>query len=270
MPGMSQPQHLSDCDTLRELLPAYTLGATDPEETALVERLLPLCPEVAGELDEYRALSTAMLYSAPASKPPAHLHDALMAAVDAEAPARRAAPPSSQPKPVPQLRVLRFNRIAAAVAAVAAALLIISNIYWLNQVSSLNREQQDLVALLSDQRNALASLGSGQAQRLELVSTSGADSGTLATVLWSPQSDTALLYTDTLPALSSDRAYQLWLIRGSLPISAGVFHVDDQGVGSLIFHTDEPMTDFAAVAISNEPSTGSPAPTSDPLALAQL
>ena len=96
--------------------------------------------------------------------------------------------------------MLRFNRITAGLAAVAAALLIISNIYWVNQVNTLNRQQQDMVALLSDQQNALASLGTGRANRTELVSTSGAQGGALATVLWNPQSGTALLYTDTLPA----------------------------------------------------------------------
>lgn len=271
MSELSQQPQQPDCETLRALIPAYSLGATDPDETALVERLLPLCPEVAAELDEFQALSQAMLYATPAAQPPAHLHDRLMAAAGAPVqPTAPAVPPVTPAKPTPSLRVLRFNRVTAALAAVAAALLIISNIYWINQVNTLNRQQQDMVALLSDQQDALASLGSGRAERLELVSTSGGQNGVLATVLWSPQSDTALLFTDTLPALPADRAYQLWLIRGSEPISAGVFQLNEHGVGSLIIHMDEPLTDFAAVAISAEPAGGSPAPTTDPLALATL
>lgn len=271
MSEMSQQPQQPDCETLRALIPAYSLGATDPDETALVERLLPLCPEVAAELEAFQALSQAMLYAAPPAQPPAHLHDRLMAAAGAPVqPPTAAAPAVMAAKPIPTLRVLRFNRIIAGVAAVAAALLIISNIYWVNQVNTLSREQQDMIALLSDQQDALASLGSGRAERLELVSTSGDQNGVLATVLWSPQSETALLYSDTLPALPADRAYQLWLIRGSEPISAGVFQLNENGVGALIIHMDEPLTDFAAVAISAEPAGGSPAPTTDPLALATL
>jgi len=44
------------CDEIRELLAAYSMGATDPEETALVERHLPDCPEAVAELAEYLAL----------------------------------------------------------------------------------------------------------------------------------------------------------------------------------------------------------------------
>lgn len=278
--GMSQPNQQPDCETLRALIPAYCLGATDPEETALVERLLPLCPEAAAELDEYMAMTQAMLYTAPPAVPPAHLHDRIMAAAAPSAPrlvSRAVTQPSAQPSTsaslptaAPRPRVGRVNRLIAGLAVAAAALLIISNVYWVNQVNSLNRQQQELVALMSDQENALASLGSGQAERVELVSTSGDQGGVLATVLWSPQSDTALLYTDTLPALASDQSYQLWLIGDAQPISAGVFHIGNDGKGTLIFHTDEPMTDFAAVAISTEPAGGSPAPTSDPIALAQI
>ena len=200
---MSEQVHnQSDCDTLRALIPAYSVGATDPEETALVERLLPLCPEVAAELDDYLGLAQAMLYTPTAVKPPAHLHDQLMTAVRAS-PAQPLAPPSAtplgaptpalMPKPVsaPRPRVLSFNRIVAGAAAVAAALLIVSNVYWLNQVNSLRQQQQDMVALLRDQQNALASLGTGRAQHVELVSTSEGSSDVLATVAWSPQSDTA-------------------------------------------------------------------------------
>ncbi|MCC6802721.1 MAG: anti-sigma factor, partial [Anaerolineae bacterium] len=198
---MSQQPQQPDCETLRALIPVYSLGATDPDETALVERLLPLCPEVAAELDEFQALSQAMLYAAPVSQPPAHLHDRLLAAAGAPAQPAASVPAAVPAKPTPSLRVLRFNRITAGIAAVAAALLVISNIYWINQVSTLNRQQQDMIALLGDQQDALASLGSGRAERLELVSTSGDQNGVLATVLWNPQSDTALLYSDTLPAL---------------------------------------------------------------------
>ncbi len=50
------------CDEIRELLAAYSMGATDPEETALVERHLPDCPDAIAELSEYLALNEAMLY----------------------------------------------------------------------------------------------------------------------------------------------------------------------------------------------------------------
>ncbi|MBZ0317449.1 MAG: hypothetical protein K8L91_13595, partial [Anaerolineae bacterium] len=54
----------SACDTLRELLPAYSIGATDEAETRLVESLLDECPEVAAELLDFMRLAGAIAYTA--------------------------------------------------------------------------------------------------------------------------------------------------------------------------------------------------------------
>src|SRR5664279_731311 len=130
----------SDCETLRALIPAYSVGATDPEETALVEKLLPLCPEAAVELDDYLALAQAINYTVPLAQPPAALHGKLMAAISTTS-TPKAAPPVTAPISLPSVatrvptiaaprpRTLRLNRVFAGLAAVAAALLIISNVY---------------------------------------------------------------------------------------------------------------------------------------------
>lgn len=266
---MSGEPNRTDCETLAELLPAYSVGATDPEETALVERLLPLCPEVAAELDDYAALVRAMHYTAPTAQPSAALHDKLMAAVRAEPPAAPVPRPLSKVAPRPQ--IYGVNRALVGLVGIAAALLVVSNIYWSNQINLLRRQQADTLALLARQQDALASLGTQQAHRVELVSTAGDNpNAVLATVLWSEQTPTALLLTDQLPELSSDRAYQLWVIQGEQPIGIGVFNVDEQGVGVLVFNSETPMTEFSAVAITEEPAGGSDQPTTTPLAAAQI
>lgn len=267
-----------DCETLRALIPAYSVGATDPEETALVERLLPDCPEAAAELKDYQSLAQAMMYTVPRSQPPADLHDRLMAAARASAspsmtvrpqqPVSATPAPIAQPTLVPRFR--RGNRAIAAFALVAAALLVISNVYWITQVNNLNNQQQTMTALLRNQEDALTSLGTGKAQRLQLVSTSGSNSGVLATVLYNPQSNTALLYSNNLPQLAADKTYQLWVIKDSHAFSAGTFEVDPQGVGVLIFRADQPVNDYNTIAISAEPFGGSDQPTSNPIAAGQL
>lgn len=276
----------TDCETLAELLPAYSIGATDAEETALVERLLKVCPEAAAELESYASLAQAMHYTAPRVQPPASLHDKLMAAAAASAkPAARAEPPASPAvtsvsipaistparAEAPRPRLLNLNRYLAGAAAVAAALLIISNLYWVNQVSSLQQQQRDTVALMRSQQDALASLGTGSSDRVQLVSTSEGQAETvLATMLWSGQTSTALLISENLPALSADRTYQLWGIQGETPVSVGVFQVDAQGVGVLVFNAEQPVTDYDLVAITDEPAGGSEQPTTTPLAAAQV
>ncbi len=275
---MTQPvKHSPDCESLRALIPAYGIGATDPEETALVEKLLPQCPEAAAELNEYLALADALVYTVPQAQPPEYLHDKLMAAVTAPRPAIRPEPVAAPRRPtVPALRPAlaphrsRLLMFALAAAAVAAALLIVSNVYWINQVNDLRQQQQALVSLLRDQRDALASLGTGRAQRLELASTDTAQSGSLATVLWNADSSAALLYSANLPPLTADQSYQVWLIGDANPVSAGVFSVDAQGVGVLIIQADAPIDDYGTVAISTEPAGGSEQPTTAPIAAAQI
>lgn len=278
-------RNLNDCETLAELLPAYSIGATDAEETALVEKLLEVCPEAEAELASYDSLAQAMNYTAPRIQPPAGLHDKLMAAAAASSakPAARAVPPAavtsvstpSIPAPVraeaPRPRILSLNRYLAGAAAVAAALLIISNLYWVNQVGSLQQQQRDTVALMRSQQDALASLGTGSSDRVQLVSTSEGQADTvLATMLWSAQTSTALLISENLPALNPDRAYQLWGIQGETPVSVGVFQVDEQGVGVLVFNAEQPLSSYDLVAITDEPAGGSEQPTTTPLAAAQV
>lgn len=253
----------SECDQLRDLLPSYVIGGLDAEEKALVEKLLPRCPEAAQELREYAGLAQVMLYEAEPVQPPAYLHDRLMASLNA---------PASETKPAPIVAVQRPrpNRLWAAVALAASLLLVLSNVYWLAQVQELRITQADVQALLRSERILLATLGAGASQRVELRSTDVGTDQVYATLLWNPDVDRALLYTDQLPALPADRTYQLWLIDSATPVSGGIFQVDEQGQGVLVFQPPAEISQFSAVAISTEPAQGSEAPTTAPLALGEI
>ncbi len=260
----------SECDQLRELLPSYVIGGLDTDEKALVEKLLPRCPEAVQELREYAGLSQAMLYEAEPVQPPAYLHDRLMASLNAPAPETKAAPMSPTPAPVMTVQRPWPNRLWAAVALAASLLLVFSNIYWLLQVQELRVTQADVEALLNSERLVLATLGAGASQRVELRSTDAGTDQLYATLLWNPDVDRALLYTDQLPALPADRTYQVWLIDSTAPVSGGLFQVDAQGQGVLVFQPPAEISQFSAIAISSEPAQGSEAPTTTPLALGEI
>jgi anti-sigma-K factor RskA len=201
-------------------------------------------------------------------QPPAHLHDQIMSALNPPA----AAPQKSLQLPPPAVvaatpRRFPVSRLWASLAAVAAFLLVVTNLYWLAQVNELRGLNQDVADLLNEERFVLASLGAGQSQRVELRTTDGALS---ATVLWSPLIERALLYTDQLPPLAPDRAYQLWAIGAEGPLSEGVFQVDAQGTGVLVFTPRQQLSAYDALAISSEPASGSPAPTTDPVAVGEV
>jgi anti-sigma-K factor RskA len=261
----------ADCETLRDLLPAYSIGATDPEETALVESLLDSCPEVIDELQEFRSLSRALLFTAPDAAPPANLHDRIMAAAQPRGASTGTI--SAQPKVIapdfsaPPKRS-RLNRWLALAAGAAAALLLISNVYWISRVNQYEQTQTEIITLLSQQRDLLAATGTGSVQRVQLVSTQNQSPD--ATLLYGAAGELGLLYSDQFPALSPDQTYQLWLIEGEQPVSAGLFQVDDAGRSWLMFRTAQPIENYDAIAVSTEPASGSELPTTTPIAVGQL
>ncbi|GIK62352.1 MAG: anti-sigma factor [Chloroflexota bacterium] len=253
------------CDTLRELLPAYSIGATDEAETRLVESLLAECPEVAIELQDFMRLAGAIAYTAPPITPPAALHDKLMTAVAQ----RQTFTPS--PTPVPTTPVRWLTPTLARFTLAAAALLLIVNVVLIARLFNLSDEQQQqetkidqLSDQLTRQNQFFAALATGKANRINLESSTGE---ALASVIWTPASNSALLVSNNLPALASDRAYQLWFIRDNQPISGGVFRVDEEGQGTFIFEIPAPLNEYDALGISDEPMTGSEAPSTNPVAL---
>ncbi|MDX1585868.1 MAG: anti-sigma factor, partial [Balneolaceae bacterium] len=84
-------------------------------------------------------------------------------------------------------------------------------------------------------------------------------------VIWDPASNRALLQVSNLPAVPSDKDYQLWIIKNNKPVSAGVFAVNDPARDS--FFKIEKMTASEraadAFAITMEPKGGMPQPTGD-------
>lgn len=258
----------SACDTLRELLPAYSIGATDEAETRLVESLLVECPEVADDLNDFIRLAGAIAYTAPPMTPPTALHDKLMATV---AQRQTTAPSIVQTARVSKSSVRRLTPTLARFALAAAALLLIMNVVLIARLFNLSdqRQQQETeIAQLNDalehQNQFFAALTTGQAQRIDLHSSDGE---ALASVIWTPASNSALLVSNNLPALATDRAYQLWFILDNQPISGGVFRVDEQGQGTFIFEIPVPLDQYDTLGISDEPMTGSEAPSTTPVAL---
>jgi anti-sigma-K factor RskA len=126
---------------------------------------------------------------------------------------------------------------------------------------------------MAEQQVSLELLGKREASRVELTADGGQD-GQYASLLWAreegAQKWVLLLYLNRFPSLSPDKAYQLWLIRDNQPHSAGVFQVDEDGNGAFVFESPEPIGEFDAIGITEEPAAGSLAPTSDPIAVGEV
>jgi anti-sigma factor RsiW len=264
-----------DCELVLELIPAYSLGATDPDETEFVNARLADCPEAVAELARYRALAEAMLFSAPAVAAPPQLAQRLQAATTARKPASQPAPPRPAPPGLwqrlrdalasPQLRP------ALAVAVAAVVLLAGLSLLWSTQLGQLRQQQQLLAARLNEQEALLAMVGEGQFVRVELpAGPAGEATAASAAVICDPNRTIGFIQAESLPPLADGMAYQVWLIKGEERVSGGLFQVDDTGHGRLAFEAPEPLGAYDAIGITPEPASGSPGPTSPPVIRGEL
>src|SRR5205085_5277677 len=130
---------IMDRNILLDLIPAYALGALDPDERAEVEAFLATDDEARTLLAEYQAVTDAIVLTAPARRPPAHLNADLRQRLAASRPHPTATAHKSEPTLVPppaatsarpalQRRSpvwVRYVTAAAMIALVLAALLLL-------------------------------------------------------------------------------------------------------------------------------------------------
>ncbi|MCA9907437.1 MAG: anti-sigma factor [Anaerolineae bacterium] len=248
-----------DCSEVLALVPAYTLGATDSDETRLVEAALLRCPEVIAEIKAYLSLKRVVLGTAPAVEPPPALRANILRAIEE--------------KPAPSVKLASGGRKRSyplGWLAAAAAVLILTNVFWFSQVNRLREDQNQIVASLQQQNDLLLALSAGNAVRVDMYSPENTEDSGYATVVYDPQTRYAVLYTDRLPTLTQEQAYQLWLLQGEDRESAGVFQVKSDGTGMLVFHAGQSFDRYTAFGISVEPAAGSQFPTTPPVAVARF
>jgi anti-sigma-K factor RskA len=254
---------MTDHSIIEALIPAYALGATDPEETRQVEAHLSDCAPCRDWLAEYQRLGDALLFAAPPMPAPPHLAGQLRRAIESAAPRPGAVvtPPTS---PYSGPSAARTRRVASrwawlagwrlpALGAVVAALvlLIATNAYWYTRSTAAERQ-------VTAQATAIAALAEAPTVTLKGDAPAPDARGVL---YFHNSGDIAVLHTYAMPPLQPGKAYQLWLIRGDQRDSGGVFRVNDEGEGILLIHAPRPLSQYQRVGVTVEPLAGSPAPT---------
>lgn len=263
------------CDELRDLVPAYSIGATDPQETAFFEAYLEDCPEVAVELAEYADLVDRMHHALPAQEKVSNASaEKIFKGIDL-----------SEPQPnggrariiqyVPQQRDGWSQGWVALAAVCAIVILTATNIFWAMQSQQTQQFQQQLVQVLANQESQpppqidqAVSLQTGQTFYRQLTPTVDGHEGTHAALVWNR--DVGSMYAFGFPQPPDGMAYQLWLVTGDQEISMGSFIPDANGVGTLFFEMDGTITDFEAAGISLEPIEGSNRPTTPHLVIGKI
>jgi anti-sigma-K factor RskA len=251
---MNQQRH----DAVRDRLEEYALGQLSLEVRRDVERHVAECDTCTSELRELMLVMEGLGRAAePVPLPPAlkgRVLDALSR--EPQAPARVAR------------RVWNpWLAAAATVAVILGGLLVLSIDRDRRQSADLQRALAE-VSELRDRSQAYAGqidlalsiLTAGDMRRLEL---SGSDAwrDSAARAYWSPTRG-LLLVADQLPIPPPGRIYQVWVIGGAKPVSAGLLGSERTGRGMLIAPPPAGIAGGSVtVAITDEPPGGLPAPS---------
>lgn len=268
----SQHTPTLDCTAITELIPDYAFGLTSAEESQWVEANLTRCPEAAAQLAEFRLMQDDLRMSVPFMAPPAGLEARLMAAVGTSSGVGTHngvsdAQPTVGTPLITSVAKAPARRNAWIVAAgLAAALLLVTNLYWLVRFNQTQAQLDQITALLPADLNQLARafvLPNADDLRWVWLRTGEEDSRTAALMMWDQETETGLLCAWGFPELPPGETYQLWL---TPPDSdnlepVGQFRVNDRGIGSIVFNSSHPIDRFTWARVTTEPESGSQQPS---------
>ncbi len=268
-----------------DLCPAYALGLLDGDDLARFRKALAAADTEL--LAAYRAAAhTAanLSLAAPEAELSPQVLARLMARIEAPASgsvgpqgaraATRPGPASGAPGPAssgPATRIawlipFRFA-VGTAVALVLACLGLIAYVAALHQ--GLDRAQiaasagrariQALEDSLARSEAMLAVIKSAQ---MQMVALKGQDVDPVGygKIIWDPVARKAILHVSNLPPEPADKDYQLWVIRDSKPVDAGVFQVKGSRPDGELYKIDNLVeadrSRISAFAVTLEPKGG--------------
>lgn len=282
--------HDQACDALD----ALALDGLEPGEREAVLRHVSTCRACLAELTDARETVSALLLAAPPAPMDPVRRERVRARLLARAAADRVAatsPPASGGgdegggPPVSAGRgVLHISGSRAAprlargawYTAAAASLLAAASL------ASLARVRQDRDAARAAYQTAASRLGAADSLRREIdqrdrfiANLTGPRVAVVTLASATPQAPSARMFWDQavdqwtfvahrLPAPRPGRRYQLWLVTPTAKISAGTFAPSPDGDAVVRARYALPPGQLAAVAVTDEPESGSPQPTTAP------
>ena len=257
---------------IEELLPFYALDALTDEERELVESYLAEHPEARQQVEALGDTVSALPHSVAPVEPSPQSKQALMARVASDAAFRtRASERSQSSRPA-----TRFENFFRTLSLVAASIAVVWAIVLSAQVARLKSEISALNERLTAQSASIdqiiANLPQTNPSNVITVSLKGTEAQPRAQgqLIADPNSESAVLVISGLPKLEAGKTYQVWLIDGGTPKSAGLLSVDENGQGVFIVNSQESIGSFNALGISIEPDGGSQQPTGDIVVLSDI
>lgn len=268
-------------DHIQDLFPFYALGALTEEENQQVETYLKQNPGAEAELKQYlEAAALIPLENEPLTPSP-DVKEKLMQRVNqsqqlVEQPRHNKETTSVWQRITVFFQMPGFSFIEPAAVAVTALMLFlfIRLNTFSNQIDALKdtiAQQQEIIdrqqALINQQEETLAQLEtilavySAPSAQTIVVNNTGLQPNATGKITIDHSTRQAVL--DVAELFSHPNSvYQLWFIQGDVPISAGVFDVNDLGSKQYFLPTAVPEN-FDAIGVSVEPPGGSETPSDE-------
>lgn len=247
---------------------AYALDALDDAERLEFEQHLSGCAICEGEVTELRDTAASLAFAAPEVRPRAMLRQRIL---DEAVGARSVVGGTESPAALaPRSAAVGFGRwlLAAASAAAVAA----GAGYWFErqarldvrqELESARRQLTETQLEVGRQGALLDALLDAEIVTATLAATDAAPS---ARLYWNRRRDVAVLTAFNLEGAPGGRIYQVWGIdtaSGAAPVSLGTFDSDDAQRAALTLAMP-PGATFDLAAVTEEPTGGSPQPTTTP------
>jgi anti-sigma-K factor RskA len=251
-----------------EDLALYALGALDGDERTTLEQHLGSCASCRLELEQLRGDGALLALSTIGPKPPARARQRLLDAVAREP--RTVMPSVPQGVRKDGASAYREPRrswwgwmgwAATAAVVVFAASLWKENSALKQDVLSWRTLATQQTLQLGQARDIVATLTASDTQHVTLVAAK-APPQPQGKAFYLKNRGTLVFLANNMPALPSQKAYELWLIpMQGAPIPAGVFKPDARGSATVINPPLPAGAEAKAFAITVENEAGASAPT---------
>lgn len=267
------------CEQLAALYEEYALGVLGGEERAELEaHLARTCTACTRGVAQARWVVAQLALAAPDAQPSTSLRGKIMGAVkpSADTSTARAVLPLEKPMSSPR------RALFPAWAWIAAAALALITGYTIRQMNTQNdqlaqlRKQMKFASMqnqalqnqLDVDRMVASVMLSPDSMPLKLMPTD--KNMPMVHAYLHPHMGVAIT-ADQMPSMPPARTLQLWFVpKTGKPMSVAIFHPDAAGQFALVAPVNMPRNEIAALAITEEPTGGSPQPTTPIAWMAQV
>jgi len=234
---------ISEHSTFQDNLAAYALGALDPEEAAALEQHLQTCESCRSELASYERVGSGLLAALPPRAPRASVRRSLQRQLAGE-----------QRRTRPQFN---FSFGQLVFGGLLAALLVLNSV-TVFQMSSLRREQAELLSQRQSDQTVIAMLSYPTTKSLAFD-----QNGVSGSLLVDKQRDLVGVFAWNLAKPPEGKTYQIWLIDQQGQRTSGGFLVPEAGYPfvTAVVWSPQPLTGYTGIGVTLEPAGGSNQPS---------